>query len=93
MIKEIEKAKEGYEKVVEVFDGLILNIEESKAEEIAQIEQKYAERLDKYTADRANYVEVELVEVPDEVEETEEIVVGGQEIQMGDTASDEFQSV
>ena len=73
MIKEIERAKVGYEKVVEVFDDLIANIEEAKAEEMAVIEQKYAERLDKYNADRANYVETDFIEVPDEVEaETEE---------------------
>lgn len=66
MIKEIERAKEGYEKVVQVFDELIANIEEAKAEEIAAIEQKYAERLDKYHGDRSNYVEIELVEYPDE---------------------------
>jgi hypothetical protein len=71
MVKEIVKAKEGYEKVVEVFDELIANIEEAKAEEIALIELKYSERLDKYNADRANYVEVSYEEIPDEVEATE----------------------
>ena len=93
MVREIERAKEGYEKVVEVFDELIANIEEAKAEEIAKIEQKYAERLDKYNGDRANYVEVAYEEIPDEVEETEN-EEGTEELpQMGETAVDEFQSV
>lgn len=93
MIKEIEKAKEGYEKVVSVFDELIDNIEQAKAEEIAQIELKYADRLQKYNADRANYVEVAYEEIPDEEEEisedTEEIA---ESEQMGNTIN-EFQSV
>lgn len=92
MIKEIEKAKDGYEKVVSVFDELILNIEQAKADEIAQIELKYADRLEKYTNDRANYVEIGYEEVPDEeefVEETEEV---SEDLQMGAT-SNEFQSV
>jgi hypothetical protein len=93
MIKEIEKAKDGYEKVVEVFDELIANIELAKAEEIAQIEQKYAERLDKYHGDRSNYIEVEYVEIPEEEEfiseDTEEIATSEQ---MGNTTN-EFQSV
>lgn len=73
MIKEIEKAKEGYEKVVEVFDELISNIEMAKAEEIAAIEQKYAERLGEYNSNRANYIKIEYEEIPDEevTDETE----------------------
>lgn len=92
MIKEIEKAKDGYEKVVSVFDELIANIEQAKAEEILEIERKYSERLDKYNSDRANYVEVAYEEYPDEevVDETEESV---DDKQMGGTASNEFQSV
>lgn len=94
MIKEIEKAKDGYEKVVEVFDSLIANIEEAKAEEILAIEQKYADRLERYNSDRANYVEIDLVEVPDEEEviENEEGSVEEQAPQMGGI-SNEFQSV
>ena len=69
MIKEIEKAKEGYEKVVEVFDELISNIEQAKEEEIAEIEKKYEDRLYKYNSDRSNYVEVSYEEVPDYEEE------------------------
>ena len=91
MIKEVVKPKEGYEKVVEVFDELIANIEEAKAEEIAAIEQKYADRLDKYNGDRANYVEVELVEVPDE-----EVVTSEEYGEIGveySTATDDLTSV
>lgn len=95
MIKEIVKAKEGYEKVVGVFDELIDNIEQAKAEEIALIEEKYAERLEKYNADRNNYVEITLVEEPDPVEddfiETESTIDGETELpQMGETASVQF---
>jgi hypothetical protein len=92
MIKEIEKAKDGYEKVVSVFDELIANIEEAKAEEIAQIELKYADRLGKYTNDRANYVEFIYEEVPDEEEFSEEVKETPEDLQMGAT-SNEFQSV
>lgn len=91
MIKEVVKPKEGYEKVVEVFDELIANIEEAKAEEIAAIEQKYADRLDKYNGDKANYVEVELVEVPDE-----EVVASEEYAEIGveySTSTDDLQSV
>lgn len=94
MLKEIEKAKSGYEKVVCVFDELIANIEEAKAEEIAEVERKYADRLEKYNSDRANYVEIDLVEIPDEEElvEAEEGSVDEQAPQMGGTST-EFQSV
>lgn len=85
MIKEIEKAKEGYEKIVSVFDEVIGSIETAKAEEKAEIQAKYEaelnsldnkydERLASYKADRANYIETELIEVPDEVLEEEHIV-------------------
>lgn len=66
MIKETKRAKAGYEKVVEVFDELIYNIEEAKAEEIALVEQKYAERLERYNSDKENYVETVYEEVFDE---------------------------
>jgi hypothetical protein len=92
MIKEIVVAKEGYEKVVEVFDELISNIEQAKAEEMAEIERKYAERLDKYNSDRGNYVVVTHVEVPDEELPTEYTEEGVEGEQMGDTAN-EFQAV
>lgn len=93
MIKEFEKAKEGYEKVVVVFDELIANIEQAKAEEIALIEEKYAERLNKYAADRANYVEVGYEEIPDEELETVTTDDSLDELaQMGDTTSEQFQN-
>ena len=92
MIKEIEKAKDGYEKVVSVFDELIANIEQAKAEEILEIERKYSERLDKYNSDRANYVEVAYEEIPDEEVEEELVEETAEPQQMGDTAG-EFQSV
>lgn len=93
MIKEFEKAKEGYEKVVVVFDELIANIEQAKADEIALIEEKYAERLNKYTADRANYVEVGYEEIPDEELETVTTDDSLDELaQMGDTTSEQFQN-
>lgn len=92
MIKEIEKAKDGYEKVVSVFDELIANIEQAKAEEILEIERKYAERLDKYNSDRANYVEIAYEEIPDEEVEEELVEEIAEPQQMGDTAG-EFQSV
>lgn len=94
MIREIEKAKEGYEKVVEVFDELIANIEQAKADEIAEIELKYAERLEKYGSDRANYVEVDYVEIPDEEEQiSEDTEENAESVQMGNTINNEFQSV
>ena len=89
MVKEIIIAKEGYEKVVAVFDELIANIEEAKAEEIAAIELKYAERLDKYNKDRDNYVSVEIIEVPDEPVEDEQTEIG-EELEVTNA---EFQSV
>lgn len=93
MIREYEKAKEGYEKVVSVFDELIANIEQAKADEIAQIELKYAERLDKYNGDRANYVEVAYEEIPDEEENiSENTEENAESVQMGNTIN-EFQSV
>lgn len=92
MIKEIEKAKDGYEKVVEVFDSLISNIEDAKAEEILAIEQKYADRLERYNSDRANYVEIAYEEIPDEEETVEEGLETEEQPQMGDTAN-EFQTV
>jgi hypothetical protein len=93
MIKEIVKAKEGYEKVVEVFDELICNIEEAKAEEIAQIEQKYADRLERYNSDKANYVETIYEEIPDEEETTEVTDDSLDELdEMGASASCEFQT-
>jgi hypothetical protein len=92
MIKEIEVAKEGYEKVVSVFDELIANIEEAKSAEIAEIERKYADRLDKYHGDRANYVEISYEEVPDEELPTEAVESEEDVEQMGNTIN-EFQSV
>ena len=89
MIKEIEKAKEGYEKVVEVFDELISNIEKAKEEEIAAIEKKYEDRLYKYNSDRSNYVEVSYEEVPDYEEENSEFTEELQEDeQMGDSTNE-----
>ena len=94
MIREYEKAKEGYEKVVVVFDELIANIEQAKAEEIALIEEKYAERLEKYSCDRANYVEVAYEEIPDEDIENVTTDESLDELpQMGETASEQFQNV
>ena len=93
MIKEIEKAKVGYDKVVEVFDDLIANIEKAKADEIAEVELKYAERLEKYTNDRSNYVETDYVELPDEEEQiSENTEEYAESAQMGNTIN-EFQSV
>lgn len=66
MQKEIEKAKDGYEKVVAVFDEVISTIEQAQNAEIEQIKAKYAERLNSYVSDRANYIVTEIIEVPDE---------------------------
>lgn len=60
-----EKAKEGYEEVVALFDKIIGGIDDTKAKEIAAIEQKYADRREKYVSDRKLYVEETEIEVPD----------------------------
>nr|DAJ44912.1 MAG TPA: hypothetical protein [Caudoviricetes sp.] len=60
-----EKAKEGYEEVVALFDKIIGGIDDAKAKEIAAIEQKYADRREKYVSDRKLYVEETEIEVPD----------------------------
>ena len=95
MVKEIITPKEGYEKVVAVFDELIANIEEAKAEEIAAIELKYAERLNTYNKDREAYVSVELVEIPDEEDELMSETTDETNNEIGDLGNpnEEFQSI
>lgn len=65
MVIKQEKAKEGYEEVVALFDKIIGGIDDAKAKEIAAIEQKYADRREKYVSDRKLYVEETEIEVPD----------------------------
>lgn len=74
MLIKTEKAKDGYEEVVALFDKIIGGIDEAKAKEIAAIEQKYADRREKYVTDRKLYVEVEEIEVPDPAPVAEESV-------------------
>lgn len=88
MVKEVVVAKEGYEKIVQVFDELIANIEEAKAEEIRAVELKYAERLNAYNRDREAYVSVEIVEVPDEEEELLDETVTSEAMDGGDTPNE-----
>lgn len=88
MVKEVVVAKEGYEKIVQVFDELIANIEEAKAEEIRTVELKYAERLNAYNRDREAYVSVEIVEVPDEEDELLDETVTSEAMDGGDTPNE-----
>lgn len=74
MLIKNEKAKDGYEEVVALFDKIIGGIDEAKAKEIAAVEQKYADRRAKYVTDRKLYVEVEEIEVPDPEPVVEESV-------------------
>lgn len=75
MVQEKKVVKEGYEKVVEILETAINDIETLRNQEIdeviREIEAKYATRLDDYKNDLARYVHIEYVEVPDEVTETE----------------------
>ena len=74
MLIKTEKAKDGYEEVVALFDKIIGGIDEAKAKEIAAVEQKYTDRREKYVTDRKLYVEVEEIEVPDPAPVAEESV-------------------
>lgn len=71
MTKEVKVIKEGYEGVVEVLEKAINEIETNRDAEIeriiAEIEAKYADRLNDYKNDLARYVHIELVEEPDEL--------------------------
>ena len=75
MVQEKKVIKEGYEKVVEILETAINDIETLRNQEIdeviREIEAKYANRLDDYKNDLARYVHIEYVEVPDEETETE----------------------
>lgn len=75
MVQEKKVVKEGYEKVVEILETAINDIETLRNQEIdeviREIEAKYATRLDDYKNDLARYVHIEYVEVPDEAIETE----------------------
>lgn len=75
MVQEKKVVKEGYEKVVEILETAINDIETLRNQEIdeviREIEAKYATRLEDYKNDLARYVHIEYVEVPDEVTETE----------------------
>jgi hypothetical protein len=80
----VERIKDGCKELVELFDKAISTIEETKQAEkdaaIAEIEQKYAERLDTYKADREHYVDkIEIEEFVEEpVEEAPETVEADQ---------------
>lgn len=75
MVQEKRVVKEGYEKVVEILETAIKDIETIRNQEIdeviREIEAKYATRLEDYKNDLARYVHIEYVEVPDEETETE----------------------
>lgn len=75
MVQEKRVVKEGYEKVVEILETAINDIETLRNQEIdeviREIEAKYATRLNDYKDDLARYVHIEYVEVPDEETETE----------------------
>lgn len=75
MVQEKKVVKDGYEKVVEILETAINDIETLRNQEIdeviREIEAKYATRLNDYKDDLARYVHIEYVEVPDEVTETE----------------------
>lgn len=75
MVQEKKVVKEGYEKVVEILETAINDIETLRNQEIdeviREIEAKYATRLNDYKDDLARYVHIEYVEVPDEATETE----------------------
>ena len=77
MVQERKVVKEGYEKVVEILETAINDIETLRNQEIdeviREIEAKYATRLNDYKDDLARYVHIDYVEVPDEVTETESI--------------------
>lgn len=66
MIIEKKVIREGYEGVVDALENAINTIEDAKAEEIALVEQKYADRLNGYKDDLARYVHIETEEVADE---------------------------
>ena len=75
MVQEKKVVKEGYEKVVEILETTINDIETIRNQEIdeviREIEAKYATRLEDYKNDLARYVHIEYVEVPDEETEAE----------------------
>lgn len=75
MVQEKKVVKEGYEKVVEILETAINDIETLRNQEIdeiiREIEAKYATRLEDYKNDLARYVHIDYVEVPDEVTEAE----------------------
>lgn len=67
MIREFEVANTGEEELVALYDKFISQIETAKEQEIqssiALIEQKYADRLERYKTDRKNYVHIETEEI------------------------------
>lgn len=78
MVVEKRVIKDGYEKVVEILETAINEIETIRNHEIdevtREIEAKYANRLEDYKNDLSRYVRIEMVEVEDEPTETDENV-------------------
>lgn len=74
MVVEKKVIKDGYEKVVEILETAIAEIETQRNQEIdeviREIEAKYATRLEDYKMDLDRYVHIEMVEVEDEPTET-----------------------
>ena len=80
MLKEVEVVEEGFEKVVEVLKENIEEIEVAKEKEIEEatkeINAKYDVRLNRYKDELSRYVHTETIDLPDEVQETNEITEG-----------------
>jgi guanylate kinase len=77
MLAEKRVIKEGYEKVVEILETAINEIEILRNREIdeaiQEIETKYATRLEDYKTDLSRYLHIEYIEVEDETAEAEEV--------------------
>ena len=88
MLKEVEVVEEGFEKVVEVLKENIATINEAKAKEIDEatekIEAKYKKILDKHYEELSHIVHTEVIDLPCEVDETNDIPEGAEVVDVVD---------
>lgn len=96
MLKEVEVVEEGFEKVVEVLKENIATINDAKAKEIAEatekIEAKYKKILDKHYEELSHIVHTEMIELPCEVAETDDIPAGAEIVDVVDISEVPTQS-
>ena len=88
MLKEVEVVEEGFEKVVDVLRENIEEIEKAQAEEIEietqKIKDKYSARLNRYNEELSHLVHTEMIELPCEVTETDDIPEGAEVVDVVD---------